>query len=435
MKIAVFGLGYVGCVGLGCLAQNGHYVTGVDVNDDKIRLINNGVPTIIEKDIDTIIRNQWRTGKISATNDFRKAVLDTDAAFICVGTPSLPTGQLDLQYVFETARQIGEALRDKNGFYVVAIRSTVMPGTNNKVGEIITGESGKLISKDFAIVSNPEFLREGSAVEDFYNPAITVLGSDSDRALNLMEEIYKGINAPVVRTDTKAAEFIKYVNNAFHALKISFSNEIGNICKTMEIDSFSVMELFKMDYRLNISKAYFNPGMAYGGSCLPKDLKGLVTIAHDRYVQTPLIEAIGRSNEVQKERVFEMVYKRNATRIGIFGLAFKKGTDDLRYSPSVDLTERLLGKGYELKIYDRNVSLAFLTGANKRFLNEHLPHITNLLVDDLKELVRDSEIIVLTHKPEQSDYEVLSCFKGTVIDLVRINLEKLKGVDIEGLSW
>lgn len=435
MKIAVFGLGYVGCVGLGCLAQNGHYVTGVDVNEDKIRLINNGVPTIIEKEIDTIIRNQWLAGKISATNDFRKAVLGSDAAFICVGTPSLPTGQLDLQYVFETARQIGVALRDKNGFYVVAIRSTVMPGTNNRVGEIIAGESGKERGKDFSIVSNPEFLREGSAVEDFYNPAVTVLGSESDRALHLMEEIYKGINAPVVRTDTKAAEFIKYINNAFHALKISFSNEVGNICKAMGVDSYSVMELFKMDHRLNISAAYLNPGMAYGGSCLPKDLKGLLTMAHDNYIQTPLIEAVGRSNEIQKERVFEMVHKRNARRIGIFGLAFKKGTDDLRYSPSVDLTEKLLGKGYLIKIYDKNVSLARLTGTNKSFIDEHLPHLANLLVEDLKKLIMDSEIIVLSHKPDKAEYEILSYFKGTVIDLVRINPEKLKGVDIEGLSW
>ncbi len=310
MNISIFGLGYVGCVSLGCLAQNGHNVIGIDIIDSKINLINNGKPTIIEKDIDKIIYEQWKKGKISATRDYRNAVNDTDISIICVGTPSTDEGNLNLNFVYEVSKQIAEGIKKKSNFHVVVIRSTVLPGTNKKVGENLENFSGKKRNIDFAVVSNPEFLREGTAVSDYYNPSITVLGSNNKNAIETMKRVYKEINAPVAVTDIEVAEIIKYVNNSYHALKISFSNEIGNICKKLNIDSHKVMELFCKDTHLNISTNYFKPGFAYGGSCLPKDLKGLKTLAHDFYLNSPILESIELSNENQKRIAFDMIVKK-----------------------------------------------------------------------------------------------------------------------------
>jgi GDP-mannose 6-dehydrogenase len=301
MNISIFGLGYVGCVGMGCLAKNGHKIIGVDVLNAKIDLINQGKPTIVEKDIDRIIAEQFNKGNISATSDYKKAVLETDLSLICVGTPSTPEGHLNLDYIFQTACQIGEALADKDGFHVIAIRSTVLPGTNEKVGELITQHSGKIRNTDFGVVSNPEFLREGTAVEDFFNPPLTLLGSDNDFSLEKMEQLYAGVTGPIEKVEINVAEIIKYVNNSFHALKIVFANEVGNICKKLNIDSHEVMRIFCMDKQLNISPYYFKPGFAYGGSCLPKDLKALNTIAHDLYIDTPVLNSIEKSNEAQKQ--------------------------------------------------------------------------------------------------------------------------------------
>lgn len=435
MKIAIFGLGYVGCVSTGCLAQNGYQIVGVDINPIKVDLINNGIPTIIEKDIDTIIARQHKEGKISATLDYLDAVRKADVSFICVGTPSLETGQLNLEFVYETGRQIGEGLKKKDEFHVVVIRSTVFPGTNEKVGEIISEVSGKIPDKDFTVVSNPEFLREGSAVEDYYNPALTVVGSENGQAVSILREIYRNVKAPFIQTDIKSAEMIKYINNAFHALKISFANEVGNICKSIGIDSYKVMDLFKRDDRLNISRAYFNPGMAYGGSCLPKDLKGLATIAHDNYVKVPVIGSIGISNDLQKDRIMTLIQKNGKKKIGLLGLAFKKGTDDLRYSPSVALAEELLGKGYDLEIYDKNVQLSALIGANKGYIDQHLPHISGLLKKNLREIANEAELIVIAHKPDPEEIESLKDFQGVIIDLVKIPDGVFKNNKVEGLSW
>ncbi len=434
MKIAIFGLGYVGCVGIGCLAQNGHQIIGVDTNQDKIDLINRGLPTIIEKDIDTILIEQWKSGRIAATQDYRKAVMDSEVAFICVGTPSLPTGQLNLEYVYQTAGQIGEAIKNKKGFYIVAIRSTVFPGTNSKVGSIIEKASGKTRNEDFAVVSNPEFLREGSAVADYYNPSVTVLGSDNEKALEIMESVYEKINAPVVKTQIEVAEIIKYINNAFHALKITFANEVGSICKALGIDSHQVMNLFTMDNHLNISPVYFKPGMAYGGSCLPKDLKGLRTIAYDHYIQTPVISSIENSNEYQKARAIELIENLGQKKIGIIGLAFKSGTDDLRYSPTVDLVESLLGKGYDIKIYDRNVHLSKLIGSNRSYIEQHLPHISALLCTNIEEVLEHGRTIVLVHKvAEVLNYKTMLADRN-IVDMIRI--EELRGLNnYQGINW
>jgi GDP-mannose 6-dehydrogenase len=435
MKISIFGLGYVGCVSLGCLAKNGHQVTGVDINQLKVDLINKGLPTIVEKDIDTIIAEEFANGKISATTSAREAVLETELSIICVGTPSSRQGHLNLDFIHKTAEQIGEAIKEKDDFHVVVVRSTVMPGTNKVLGEIIEKFSGKKRGEAFSVVSNPEFLREGSAVKDYYNPAITVIGGDHEHALEKVASLYQDLDAPIEVTGIQVAEIIKYVNNSFHALKITFANEVGNICKSLEIDSHKVMEIFCKDTHLNISPAYFKPGFAYGGSCLPKDLKGMATLAHDFYLSSPVLTAIQESNENQKRIAFELIQRTGKKNIALMGLSFKEGTDDLRYSPSVDIAEKLIGKGYNLKIYDRNVHISQLVGANKQFIEEHLPHLSDLITDDPLDAIRSSDVILFNHKGfDPSDYVDELKDKTALIDLVRIpSIEDLDNYN--GLCW
>jgi GDP-mannose 6-dehydrogenase len=433
MNISIFGLGYVGCVGMGCLAHFGHQVVGVDIQQLKVDLINQGKPTIVEKDIDTIIDTQFMKKNIRATMDHRHAVLNTDVSIICVGTPSTPQGHLNLEHIYHTAAQIGQALKDKNTFHVVTIRSTVLPGTNHNVGSIIEQESGKKRNVDFSVVSNPEFLREGSAVYDYFHPPMTVLGGDNDQALATMEALYQQIKGPIERVEIKVAEMIKYVNNAFHALKVAFANEVGNICKQLEVDSHEVMRLFCQDTQLNISPAYFQPGFAYGGSCLPKDLKALNTLAHDMYLESPVLKAIDRSNEQHKERAFSLIENTGKQKIGIMGLSFKAGTDDLRNSPIVDVIEKLNGKGYKIQIFDHNVSLSRLVGKNKSFIEEKLPHLCDMLQEDLNALLQWAEVIVLTNKDKA--FQKISARNGQkIIDLVRIGNRESKG-EYEGLCW
>ncbi|AKD04398.1 nucleotide sugar dehydrogenase [Pontibacter korlensis] len=435
MNISVFGLGYVGCVSLGCLARNGHNVVGVDVSNFKVDLINRGVPTILEKDIDIIIKEGFEQGRISATMCADEAVINTDISIICVGTPSSPHGHLNLSYIYKTAEQIGQALKEKDDFHTIVIRSTVLPGTNQRFGEIVEEYSGKNRGESFSIVSNPEFLREGSAVKDYYHPSVTVIGGDNEEAVEKVASLYSCLNAPVEITDIKIAELIKYVNNSYHALKIAFANEVGNVCKALSIDSHKVMELFCKDTRLNISTAYFKPGFAYGGSCLPKDLKGLVTLGHDHYVNTPILGCIDASNEHQKKMAYEMVAKTGKKKVCFIGLSFKAGTDDLRYSPAVDLAETLIGKGYQITIYDENVRLSKLIGANKAFINERLPHLSELITQNLEEALLNNDVVIITHKNlEIAPYYDLLKEKDAVIDLVRVSaIECLP--NYEGICW
>jgi len=435
MKISIFGLGYVGCVSLGCLAKNGHQVIGVDINQLKVDLINSGLPTIVEKDIDHIIKEEHDKGKISATTSAEDAVLDSEISIICVGTPSSPQGHLNLNYIYKTAEQIGLAIMKKNEFHTVIIRSTVMPGTNKKLGEIIETHSGKKRGEGFSVVSNPEFLREGSAVKDYYHPAVTVIGGDHSGALEKVSSIYRELDAPIEITDIEVAEIIKYVNNSFHALKISFANEVGNISKSLGIDSHKVMEVFCKDTQLNISPAYFKPGFAYGGSCLPKDLKGMATLAHDNYLSAPVLNAIHESNENQKRIAFELIQRTGKKNIALMGLSFKEGTDDLRYSPSVDIAEKLIGKGYNLSIYDKNVHLSKLFGANKQFIEEHLPHLSDLITNDPLEALKNADVILINHKNfDAKPYLEILAEKTALIDLVRLpELEDLP--NYQGLCW
>ncbi|MDJ0645805.1 MAG: nucleotide sugar dehydrogenase [Flavobacteriaceae bacterium] len=434
MNISIFGLGYVGCVSMGCLAKNGHNIIGVDVVQNKVDLINEGKPTIIEKDIDKIIKEEHSKGNISATTDSADAVKNTDVSFICVGTPSSENGQLNLKYVYKVAEDIGRALKNKDSFHVIAIRSTVFPGTNEEVSSIIESVSSKKKDLDFSVVSNPEFLREGSAVKDYYNPAVTVIGSTNEKALEVMTEIYEKIKVPIAKVGIAEAEIIKYINNSFHALKITFANEVGNICKKMGIDSHKVMELFCMDTKLNISPSYLKPGFAYGGSCLPKDLKGLSTIAHDKYLSVPVINSIEASNAYQKKIAFELVTAKNKNKIGILGLSFKSGTDDLRYSPAVELTESLMGKGYDLSIFDENVNLTKISGTNKDYIDKHIPHLSDLITDDLNKVVEKSEVLVITQNNPKFQ-EIAERYEDKfIIDLVRIQ-ESYSTENVEGICW
>ena len=443
MRISIFGLGYVGCVGAACLAKLGHTVIGVDVNENKVRLINEGKPTIIEDGIAELCAEANAAGRMSATMDVYEAVHKTDVSFIVVGTPSSKEGHLNLNYIYAVAKQIGEALKDKelkNGGkktlrHIVAIRSTVLPGTNEKVGEIIAEASGLVRGKDFTIVSNPEFLREGTSVQDYFNPPLTLVGTDMPEAEAVFREIYKGIDAEFICTDIRVAEMMKYVNNTYHALKIVFGNEVGNICKELNIDSHKVMEIFCKDKQLNISPYYFKPGFAYGGSCLPKDMKALKTLAHDHYVDVPVIEAIGESNELQKKRAVQLIMAQGKRKVGILGLSFKAGTDDLRCSPIVDVVESLLGKGFEIRIYDKNVKVSELTGTNKDFIMAKIPHLQHFVSDDLEVVCRESDVLVVTNK-EKEFAELLARYPNKiVVDLVRQWKEVDYNGHYEGISW
>jgi len=433
MKISIFGLGYVGCVSLGCLAKNGHSIIGVDVNQIKIDLINEGKPTIIEKEIDDIIAEALKNRKISATHDYLTAVNNSEISIIAVGTPSTKKGHLNLNHIYKVAEEIGNALKEKKSFHIIVIRSTVLPGTNFKIGEIIEKTSLKMRNKDFAVVSNPEFLREGSAVKDYFNPPFTVLGSENKFALDELEKLYSEINAPIKRVSIEVAELIKYVNNSFHALKIVFANEVGNICKILGIDSHEVMDLFALDKQLNLSPYYLKPGFAYGGSCLPKDLKGLKTIAHEHYLSAPVLESIEDSNQNQKQIAIEMITKHRGKKIGILGLSFKEGTDDLRYSPIVEVAEYLLGKGYEINIFDKNVSISKLTGTNKEYIDNHIPHLAVLVSDDINRVIDLSDVLVITHKIDRVVEYIEKYSDKFFIDLARITNNKYP--NYEGICW
>ncbi len=433
MNISIFGLGYVGCISMGCLAQNGHRIIGVDINEEKVNLINHGKPSVIEKDIDTIIAEGHRQGRIFATMDHEKAVKETEISIICVGTPSSDTGHVNLDYVKHVAAQIGESLKDKNNFHTILIRSTVPPGTHSIVSEIIAQKSEKKMNTEFAVVSNPEFLREGTSVYDYYNPPYTIIASKSTRGKDISKALYKDITAPVIEMSVKEAEILKYIGNAFHALKVCFANEVGNICQGLGIDSHRVMEVFCQDTKLNISSSYLKPGFAYGGSCLPKDLKALNTIAHDFYLDSPVLNAIEPSNRNQIDIVLKTILRYKKKKIAFLGLSFKPGTDDLRFSPILEVIQQLLGKGYQVSIYDKNVHLSKLTGVNKTFIQSKLPHIEKILKADIQEVIKWSEIVVIANREEEFGNIVLAG-NQIILDLVRIKeLEKHR--NYYGICW
>lgn len=434
MKISVFGLGYVGCVSVGCLAKEGHEVTGVDISSVKVELINSGKPTIIENDIDELIKDGVNKKLISATDNFEQAVSITDVSIICVGTPNDEFGRLSMKYIHKVAEQIGLGIKAKGSFHTVTIRSTVMPGTNKQVSEIIAKFSGKTPGIDYCVVSNPEFLREGSAVYDYFNPPMVVVGSDSEQGIETLRKINSTIKAPFEVVEIEIAEMFKFVNNTFHALKVAFANEVGSIAKGLGVNSVRLMELFCKDTKLNISPAYLRPGFAYGGSCLPKDLKALKTIARDKFIDVPVIENIDKSNNHHIDRLYNAVSKSGFNKIGVVGISFKEGTDDLRESPVISLIEKLVGKGYQIAIYDRNVNLANLMGANKEFIMQHLPHIGKLLYTSVDALIEESELIIINGKDAEFFEKIETSPEKPIIDLLYLkNLQHRE--NYSGMCW
>ena len=435
MTVGIFGLGYVGCVGLGALAELGNHVIGVDINKIKVDLINNGKATIVEKGIDELIHKNFISKRIEAVVDSRYAISNSEIVILCVNTPNDENGHLNMAYIHKAAEEIGEALKEKQDYLTIAIRSTVMPGTNSQIKEVIANRSGKQVGKDFGVVSNPEFLREGSAVEDFFNPPYTILASDESKSIEMMKHLYKGISGEILITSIGTAELIKFVNNSYHALKVAFANEIGRICKALKVDSHDLMNVFIKDKILNISPYYFRPGFAYGGSCLPKDLKALNTIAHDNYISLEILGAIAKSNDEHIEHAYRLITKKNKAKIGLYGISFKEGTDDLRFSGGLEIAERLLGKGYDLKIYDSNVSLSKLMGKNKEFIFSKLPHINEILEEDLLTFLDGIELLVIINKDKHINLLLEKINKElTVIDFVGLNLSN-KVFDYEGICW
>lgn len=437
MRISIFGLGYVGAVTAGCLAERGHSVVGVDVNPTKTAFIERGQSPVIEAKIGEMIARAVQAGKLRGTTDGAAAVAVTDLAFVCVGTPSQTNGNLDLTYVRGVCEEIGAALKARKDFFVVVMRSTTLPGTTiETVIPLLERHSGKRAGVDFGVCFNPEFLREGSAVEDFFNPPKTVIGATDDKSRRLLESLYEGLDAPLINTDIAVAEMVKYADNAWHALKVGFGNEIGALCKALGIDGHKVMDIFCRDTKLNISAKYLRPGFAFGGSCLPKDLRALTYRARRLDLDLPILASILPSNERHLSNGFRMIAERGNRKVGILGLSFKAGTDDLRESPMVGVVEQLIGKGYDVRIFDPNVKLAGLMGSNKNYLLNHIPHIFNLVVDSIDAIVEHADTVVVGND-DPTHRQVLAKLKNgqVVVDFARIGNQTSDGERYHGICW
>jgi GDP-mannose 6-dehydrogenase len=437
MRVSIFGLGYVGTVSAGCLASDGHEVVGVDPLPTKVDLINRGQAPIVETDIGEIIAATVKAGRLRATSDPVEAIRETELSFVCVGTPSQANGNLDLRYIRRICEQIGEALKSKSTRHTVVIRSTILPGTMHKIVIPTLEEfSGKKAAVDFGVCSNPEFLREGSAVKDFRFPPKTVVGEVDQASGDILASLYKELEAPLIRTDLETAEMVKYVDNSWHALKIGFANEIGNFCKSLGLDAHKVMKIFCQDQKLNISAAYLSPGFAFGGSCLPKDLRALSYTAKMHDLDLPILTSILPSNEMQISRGLQLIVNRGHTRVGILGFSFKAGTDDLRESPLIEVIERLIGKGYDLRIYDKNVNVASLVGANRDFILNRIPHISKLMVGDIAAVLNHAETVVIGNKdPDFAGVPERLREGQFLVDFVRITEGGSENGNYEGICW
>ena len=437
LRISIFGLGYVGTVSAGCLAHAGHTVIGVDPVKTKIDLINNGQSPIIEADIAEIIESSARSGRLCATDDVARAVSQTDLSFVCVGTPSQANGNLDLRYSQRVCEQIGEGLKQESAWHTIVIRSTIMPGTMHKIViPVLEDFSGRKAGVDFGVCHNPEFLREGSAVKDFHFPPKTVIGELDQASGEMLTELYGHLDAPLLRTDLETAEMVKYVDNNWHALKIGFANEIGNLCKSFGIDAHAVMKIFCQDEKLNISSAYLSPGFAFGGSCLPKDLRALAYQAKLHDLELPIISSILVSNELQIARGLRLITEKGNNKVGVLGFSFKAGTDDLRESPMVEVIERLIGKGYDLRIYDKNVNIASLVGANRDFILNRIPHISRLMVARIDEVLDHAQTVVVGNM--DPDFRVVpQRLRGdqVLVDFIRITDRRSENGKYDGICW
>ena len=436
--VSVFGLGYVGCVTAACLANEGFDVIGVDVNLAKVKLVASGHATVIEEGIDPLVCSMVSIGRLRATFDSAEAVRHSSISMICVGTPSRQNGSLNLSFVQRVAEQIGRALRDKEEHHVVVLRSTVLPGTTTgMLIPTLEKASGKRAGRDFSVCMNPEFLREGTSIQDFANPPFTVIGAQNALAGNEAAQLYAGVKAPLHITEIGVAEMLKYACNSFHGVKVSFANEIGNLCKALGTDSHEVMRLFCKDTKLNISPAYLRPGFAFGGSCLGKDLRALAYRGKELDVETPVLSAALESNRRQILRAFEMVQSTGRRRVGVLGLSFKAGTDDLRESPIVTLVEMLIGKGHALSIYDRFVSSSGVIGANREYIEREIPHIWSLMRDSVSDVVEASDLIVIGNDAaEFRETKTVLRDDQVVVDLVRAFDDRVgKSDHYQGICW
>jgi len=434
--VSVFGLGYVGCVSAACLARAGHKVIGVEVNPFKVDLINKGVATIVEPDLDDLLKSGVTNGTIRATADAESAIKESDVILVTVGTPSLPNGELDLSHVYAVAEEAGKALKDMTRFVTIAIRSTVTPGTCNVVSGIIEKASGKKANVDFSVVANPEFLREGTAIADYEKPPYILIGASDEKGAEEVAAIYANLGAEILKVKLPSAEMIKYVNNSWHALKVAFGNEVGAICKQLGIESHEVMDLFFKDRVLNISPHYLRPGYAFGGACLPKDLSALASMAKNSGVSTPLLESIHPSNGAHIERAVALIRKHPKTaRLGFLGLSFKTGTDDVRNSPTLEVISALRKEGYEIKVFDDYVQLALASGRNVATTRSILGDLESLMVETTDELLEHADVIVVAKK-ETSFGEVLSKL-GTrsIVDLIYLKGFQAVQGRYEGLAW
>jgi GDP-mannose 6-dehydrogenase len=437
VNISIFGLGYVGAVSAVCLAKLGHRIIGVDTNPLKTELINKGIAPIVEPGVDALLQEAVKGGRLSATTNLTDAVQHTDLSLVCVGTPSSPNGSLNLDQVLRVAEQVGQALRLKSSYHGLVIRSTVLPGTVDKAASIIARESGKQLGRDFGVADNPEFLREGTSVFDFENPPYTVVGGSDDTIVKLLQQMYSGITAPFYSVKVREAEILKYACNSFHAVKVTFANEIGAICKKLDIDSHMVMKIFTEDKKLNISPYYLKPGFAFGGSCLPKDVRAISYESRKLDIAAPLLQSLISSNEAQIQRVVDWVIQTKRKKIGILGLSFKKDTDDLRESPIVTVVEALIGKGFDLSIFDANVNIARLMGANKSYIEQEIPHISSLMKGSLEEVLNHADVILIANKGEGFRTALDKIKPGQLVyDLVRISEDRTTGNGhYEGICW
>jgi len=437
MKLSIFGLGYVGSVSAACFARDGNEVIGVDVNPLKVEIINAGRSPIVEPELNELISKAVQDGRLRATTDAADAVSLSDVSLVCVGTPGNPNGSLDLTHIKNACKQIGVALSAIDRHHVVVIRSTLLPGSIERhVIPTLEVYSGQRAGQDFGVAINPEFLREGTSVYDFDNPPFTLIGADDENVSSLLGHLYARLNAPLFTLRIKEAEMVKYACNCFHALKVAFANEIGNVCKPLSVDSHRVMEVFCQDNKLNLSPYYLKPGFAFGGSCLPKDLRAMTYKAKELDVEVPVLNSILLSNQRQIERAINMVLATGRKNIGVLGLSFKQGTDDLRESPIVTVIERLIGKGLRVLIYDRDVQLARVFGANKEYIDREIPHISELMRPELNNVVSGSEVIVIANKSKEF-VGITNSLRSdqTIIDLVRLFDSAPPVGNYNGIGW
>lgn len=437
MKISIFGLGYVGCVSAACFADKGHEVIGVDVNQVKADIINQGRCPIVEPGVEGIIEKAVKDKRLRATTDATEAVHASDISLICVGTPGHHNGSLDLAHIKGVCKQIGSALETKPRYHIVAVRSTMLPGTiAETVIPALEVFSGKKSGRDFGVAINPEFLREGTSIHDFNNPPFTLIGADDEESAELLKKLYAHLSAPVITVRIKEAEMVKYACNCFHGLKVAFANEIGTICKGLSVDSHRVMEVFCQDTKLNLSPYYLKPGFAFGGSCLPKDIRAITYKAKGLDAEVPMLNAILVSNRQHIDRAVDMVLRTGKKEVAVLGLSFKPGTDDLRESPMVTLIETLIGKGLKLSIYDKEVELARIFGANKEYIEREIPHISSLMKKDLSDAIGQAQVIVVTKKSDEfKDVAKYATNGRVIIDLVRVFDRVDLPPNYQGLCW